>query len=272
MRYLNLGCGSHWNSEWTNINFTSTSDEVIAYDLSKGIRFSDNTADVIYHSHLLEHFSKENGEFFLLECYRVLKRQGIIRVVIPDLERLLENYFIYMKEALEGNRASAFKYRWTLIELFDQMVREKPGGDMRTFLETANSEEMEFIRSRLGKEAEIFLKVSNQTVFERFRSKSLGEIGHFIKREFGRILMRLLAGKEASKIYYSGLFRRSGEVHYWMYDRYSLTELLSKVGFYEINVCSAFESKIPNFANWELDVVQGTIRKPDSLFMEAIKP
>src|SRR5574339_3476 len=69
-----------------------------------------------------------------------------------------------------------------------------------------------------------------------------------------------------------GHFRLSGECHRWMYDRFSLKHLLEQCGFSGIRTCSAFESGIAGFASFGLDVVDGKVRKPDSLFMEANKP
>jgi hypothetical protein len=58
-----------------------------------------------------------------------------------------------------------------------------------------------------------------------------------------------------------------------MYDRYSLGVLLRNTGFQDIRVCRADESFIPNFNEYLLDLeADGSIRKPDSLFMEAQKP
>jgi predicted SAM-dependent methyltransferase len=45
-----------------------------------------------------------------------------------------------------------------------------------------------------------------------------------------------------------------------------------KTGFIDVRVCRADESRIPDFNIYNLDVVEGKIRKPDSLFMEGIKP
>jgi hypothetical protein len=56
-----------------------------------------------------------------------------------------------------------------------------------------------------------------------------------------------------------------------MYDRYSLTELLKEVGFSEIIHSNAFESEIENWEEYQLDVIDGEVRKPDSLFIEAKK-
>jgi hypothetical protein len=36
--------------------------------------------------------------------------------------------------------------------------------------------------------------------------------------------------------------------------------------------CTAFESMMDRFDSYHLDVVNGEVRKPDSLFMEAVKP
>ncbi|MDP4267502.1 MAG: methyltransferase, partial [Bacteroidota bacterium] len=68
-----------------------------------------------------------------------------------------------------------------------------------------------------------------------------------------------------------GKFRLSGEIHQWMYDRYSLSTLLARTGFKEIQIMSAYESKINDWNKFQLDVIDGEIRKPDSLFIEAIK-
>ncbi len=56
-----------------------------------------------------------------------------------------------------------------------------------------------------------------------------------------------------------------------MYDRYSLTELLKEVGFGQIILRTAFESEIDKWEKYQLDVIDGEVRKPDSLFIEAKK-
>jgi predicted SAM-dependent methyltransferase len=275
IKFLNLGCGSHYHPEWININFTSESEHVIAHDLLKGIPFQENIFGVVYHSHLLEHFPKDRADYLIDECYRVLKKQGIIRVVVPDLEIILQNYFIYLPGAIDDNPVSIERYRWTILELFDQMVREKPGGEMKRIMEKAPDREREFIRLRIGKEVEDFWKASIQkkrgNLFRRVSRKSLGEVGHFISQQIIRTIIRLVAGPEGIRDYDIGQFRMSGEVHYWMYDRYSLGELLRQAGFQDVKVCDAFTSRISNYEKYELDVVDGAVRKPDSLFMEGIK-
>src|SRR6185437_7104009 len=73
MRALNLGCGGRFQPDWENLDFAPASAAVRAHDLQKGIPFPDGTFDVVYHSHVLEHFPKQFAPSFLRECHRVLK-------------------------------------------------------------------------------------------------------------------------------------------------------------------------------------------------------
>ena len=58
-----------------------------------------------------------------------------------------------------------------------------------------------------------------------------------------------------------------------MYDRYSLSHLLQSCGLGQIVQRAANESYLPDWTVWNLDTESdGTVYKPDSLFMEAIKP
>ncbi len=57
----------------------------------------------------------------------------------------------------------------------------------------------------------------------------------------------------------------------WMYDRFSLSRLLKKVGFEDIKIKNPFESEIPNWSDYELDVEKGNVLDQTSLFIEAKK-
>jgi hypothetical protein len=67
--------------------------------------------------------------------------------------------------------------------------------------------------------------------------------------------------------------RKSGEAHKWMYDRFSLANLMSEVGFTECEVTTFDQSRIPNWNEENLDIsLYGNLsKKPDSLYMEGIK-
>jgi hypothetical protein len=87
-----------------------------------------------------------------------------------------------------------------------------------------------------------------------------------------RLYLKQLLGSEY-KALQIGRFRQGGEIHQWMYDRYSLSVLLNKIGLEQVKKCSAKESYVPNWISWNLDTEpDGSIYKPDSLYMEGIKP
>ena len=69
-----------------------------------------------------------------------------------------------------------------------------------------------------------------------------------------------------------GLFRNGGEVHQWMYDLFSLPRALRQAGFASVEKRLAGESHIPGFAGFELEIINGRERKPDSLYVEGRKP
>ena len=269
--YLNLGCGATFNKDWTNVDFVSSSEYVKAHNLLDGIPFADAQFDVVYHSHVLEHFPKEKVVEFIKECYRVLKPGGIIRVAIPDLERIVLNYIRYLNESLEGIKGAEQKYDWSMLELFDQVVRSKTGGGMIEYIKDTSNNNDAFLIERNGQEVERLMKMFRGGPDPSYTSKYSGSSR--IKELFSRIrrkLISILLGKEYG-LYRTGKFRSEGEIHQWMYDRYSLKRLLENNGFKNAGVKVMFDSAVPDWKSFDLDGKDGILRKPDSLFMEAVK-
>ena len=248
MKLVNLGCGNRYHKEWINLDFRSNSEYVQTFNLNDPLPFEDNSVDVVYHSHVLEHFSKCKAKEFLKECYRVLKPGGIIRVVVPNLEDIVINYLYYLNEARKGNKQAKIRYEWMMLEMYDQTVREYGGGEMLEFWKQNPLPEEDFIIKRVGSEVKNALKSIREHKLQP-NKKCIEKLPNEV-----------------------GSFRASGEVHKWMYDEFSLSELLKKIGFRNIVSQKADTSNIKNFNSYLLDTeADGSIRKPDSLFMEAIK-
>jgi len=112
---LNLGCGGRALDGWINVDYalgavvaklpffsrmnrrlkfflTEWDKHILIHDLTKQFPWKDNSVNIIYSSHTLEHFSKQEGLSFLKECYRVLKPDGVIRILVPDLKYLVNCY------------------------------------------------------------------------------------------------------------------------------------------------------------------------------------
>lgn len=283
-RLLNLGCGQRFHPEWTNVDFVSSGKDVIAHNLLKGIPFSDNEFDVVYHSHVLEHFSKKEGREFMRECFRVLKRGGLIRVAVPDLEEIVRNYLKSFEGALNGDQESMLNYEWMMLELYDQTVRNRSGGEMAEYFFKDEIENEKFVFSRVGEEGrnirKNFLdkqKGENPVTSYVYRPASL--MKRLINPNFYINKIRRVVFKNEfkemetnRKFYEIGKFRLGGEIHQWMYDKYSLGKLLHEIGFSNSKVKTAFESSISKWNDYQLESKNGIVFKPDSLFMEAQKP
>jgi len=267
INYLNLGCGYRLNSEWTNVDFVSTGKSVIAYDLTQGIPFEDNTFDLVYHSHVVEHFSKISAISFIQECYRVLKPQGILRVVVPDLEQIARLYLTALEQASISEQGAA-NYEWISLELLDQLVRNSRGGDMAVYLSQDEIPNKAFITERFGAEAQKFWQSKRESDHQsKPLSIQIKNLGSNLSQLLPQSLQKLL---RAIQIEY---YRQNGEAHQWMYDQYSLAILLENCGLEQIVRRTANESYIDNWSSFNLDTEpDGSIYKPDSLFMEAVKP
>jgi predicted SAM-dependent methyltransferase len=270
--YLNLGCGSTFDASWTNIDFVSDSEQVIVHNLMKGIPFPDKSFRVVYHSHMLEHMPREKGLAFLRECFRVLEPRGTIRVVIPDLEQVARNYIRYLEEALKGVEKADEKYEWTMLELYDQVVRTETGGQMLGYISDSGKDNDRFLLERNGNEVRIIMDLLRNAQPAPSPVQTQGSRLGFkrIKASLKYRMLKKLLGEDMEALRL-GRFRLFGEVHQWMYDRYSLGKALKEAGFKEVTVRSAFESGISDWNRFGLDGKDGHVRKPDSLFMEARK-
>ena len=240
---LNLACGTIMHQQWNNLDFSpyarfrqhrslakvlyrvgflsqeryqrfqNVDPNIICWNLRKGIPFGDNTFDGLYQSHFLEHLERSAALEFMVECRRVLKPSGIVRVVVPDL-RLAVSDYVKALLALEcGDQSALPAHAQAIYNLFDQMVRTEISGT-----------------------------AEQQPWVQRFE--------------------KIIRGNAD----------RAGELHRWMYDQYSLGQLLTRVGFRGARCETATSSRIPGWSEFRLDASQdGAPKKPGSLYMEALK-
>ena len=142
MNKLNFGCGDKIADGWINIDFHSGDSRVKRVNLLKGFPYPDNYFDVVYSSHVLEHFTPEQALFLLREAHRVLKPAGILRIVVPDLAGTCKEYLRILALPDDDNEKYQL-YEWIIIELLDQLVRSRPTGEMGKYFNKLNNSENE---------------------------------------------------------------------------------------------------------------------------------
>jgi len=125
---LNLGCDAHTPDGWINVDYAlgarfmkipffrafnkkvklfnlDWNEKIFIHNLIKRFPWGNESADVVYSSHTLEHFSKADGRKYIAECHRVLRKNGIIRIVVPDLRYYINEYMagrIYADDFLQS--------------------------------------------------------------------------------------------------------------------------------------------------------------------------
>lgn len=241
---VNLGCGRRFHPGWRNFDIAPCHDSVERFDVRKRLPFGDASVDFVYHSHLLEHLPLDDAHAFLLECHRILKPGGAIRVAVPDLEGICRRYLLEFDAAAHGDPDAEIRKEWMALEMLDQAARHSSGGEMLRWWAQSPVPQEDFIVERNGDEArEGMASAKRNPPPTEFESDDPLEVGRF---------------------------RLSGEAHRRMYDRLSLAKALRLAGFKSPRKVDCTESAIPGFSGFMLDNDdQGRPRKPDSLFMEA---
>jgi predicted SAM-dependent methyltransferase len=105
VRKLQIGAQSNSIDGWLNVDLMPKTHEVIFMDATKPFPFPSSSIDYIYTEHMLEHISFGDAKFMIAECFRVLKKNGKIRISTPDLAFLIalyhENISTKQKEYIE---------------------------------------------------------------------------------------------------------------------------------------------------------------------------
>jgi len=86
---LHLGCGKHYLKGWVNADLKYGDVKI---DLTKDFPWQTNTVDFIFNEHFIEHLTSEQQNNLLANCFRVLKKGGVIRICCPDIETLVKKY------------------------------------------------------------------------------------------------------------------------------------------------------------------------------------
>lgn len=102
---LHLGCGKHVLPGWINTDLEPRAEGVTTLDVTKPFPYDDDSMDLVFTEHLIEHITYPQGRDMLSECHRVLAPGGRIRVTTPDL--------IFLLGLFDGSALSQRYLRWS---------------------------------------------------------------------------------------------------------------------------------------------------------------
>jgi predicted SAM-dependent methyltransferase len=92
MLKINIGCGhTNFGEDWEHID-NIDEPHIKSHDITK-LPYEDNSVDILYSSHTLEYFDREEAIEVLREWYRVLRMGGKAYISVPDFWTMSELYY-----------------------------------------------------------------------------------------------------------------------------------------------------------------------------------
>lgn len=85
MLRLNVGCGDKKINGFVNIDVRKTSSTDIVSKAWKIKNIPENSVDLIYSRHMLEHLYLSDAKKTLKHWYKLLKKSGSLNLITPDL-------------------------------------------------------------------------------------------------------------------------------------------------------------------------------------------
>ena len=134
---LHWGCGESPVPGWVNCDQWEFEGVEVVGDILDGLPFPDDTFDYAFSNHALQEIGMYDQEVALGELRRVLKPGGVLRLVLPDMDKAIEayrsgnrDYFLADEfETLSGNFIAhmlwhGFTKTPLNFELFEELARK----------------------------------------------------------------------------------------------------------------------------------------------------
>lgn len=89
---LHLGCGNKILKGFINVDVREMEGVDLIDDVSKLKSITNNSVDLIYACHVLEHFGRHEYMSVLKRWYEVLNDGGILRISVPNFSEIVNQY------------------------------------------------------------------------------------------------------------------------------------------------------------------------------------
>lgn len=73
----------------------------VPVDITRRLPFEDETIDLIYSNHVVEHITKEDFKYFLQESLRILKKNGVNIMSMPSIQKVSTLLFAKNQDLME---------------------------------------------------------------------------------------------------------------------------------------------------------------------------
>ena len=95
---LHWGCGPRHLDGWVNIDGWPTRATDYVHDLRNTLPLQDETVELIFTEHVMEHIEFNIAQRVLADFFRVMKPKGRLRIVVPGLQQCCRAYIEGKKE------------------------------------------------------------------------------------------------------------------------------------------------------------------------------
>ena len=112
---LNLGCYDRKIHGFVNVDIRADVEPDVVDDAFKLFKFEENSVDLIYACHMLEHGDYRECEMALQRWHKVLKPGGLLRIAVPDMEAHFAHYYYHrdlrvLHSTFWGSQRHAYDY------------------------------------------------------------------------------------------------------------------------------------------------------------------
>ena len=92
---LHLGCGNKHIEGFINIDARQLNSADDVDDIRVLKKYNDNSVELIYASHVLEHTDRNEYKIVLKRWFDILQPGGVLRIAVPDIEQVFNHYSKY---------------------------------------------------------------------------------------------------------------------------------------------------------------------------------
>ncbi len=89
---LHIGCGHVILPKWVNLDIQPNKGVQIIDDARNLNKIEDESCDIIYACHILEHISRNEAQDVLNKWYSKIKNGGKLRLAVPDFGKIVQRY------------------------------------------------------------------------------------------------------------------------------------------------------------------------------------